>query len=246
MRRSKCKTAMSRNYAHIPHRNEQRGRRGRGRRPRYIILLILLIVAGIFYYAFSRGILVLKTDLPASSPAATSKTEHNTSSTPKKPRFEFYTLLPKETVPVPHEKNATADVTTDTISPPDKPALKPATAPTGVPSISVPNNRANNIPSSTQTSEEEITPVVQAQPVAQLPQQARYILQVAALHNSADADGLKAQLSFLGFDVWITPFQNQGSTWYRVKVGPYPSLEAAKKAQQTLINNHFSSILITL
>lgn len=300
-------------------RNDHRGNRDRQNRgpkkSKLFTIVFLLIVCVSVYYAFSRGILVVNphqsVSLPTSVKSTDQTTENNTSNNstnpppaekaPPKPRFEFYTLLSKETVPVPHNKNATADVTTDTIPPPEEPktekplelqtpATTPLPAPTGVPAVPLPVSYSNKTTStqsaqtnsstqtktastqrptavkntmSTKTSTQasvtvknnpqsqpkKLAPVVEAKPAttsATSSKESQYVLQVAATSKMSDVDALKAQLSFMGFSVSVQPFVHNGVTWYRVKVGPFPSLESAQKARQTLTNNRLSGILIRL
>lgn len=241
----------------------------------YAIIIVIIAICVIFYYAFSRGILVLKTNHADANRVINVKEKIPTKKAePSKPRFEFYTLLSKEAVPVSHEKHPTADVTTDTIEPPKEKTTEstttttsqePAIAPTGVPSVPI-----HHLPTgSSMTTAETVAvqqpsttePVQVSEPVTsttlenapskpasttQTAEKSRYVLQVAAIRQKNDAESLKAQLSFLGFDVFIEPFQIAGSQGYRVKIGPYSSLESVKKAQETLRRNHLSSILITL
>ena len=69
-----------------------------------------------------------------------------------------------------------------------------------------------------------------------------YFLQVAALHRQEDADALKAKLLLLGFDVTIKTQNIKGETWYRVNIGPYPTLSALHNDQNRLRENNINSI----
>lgn len=62
----------------------------------------------------------------------------------------------------------------------------------------------------------------------------KYILQVASFKSIDDADRLKAELTLKGFDVSIAHFRNENHIWYRVKVGPFKGLNAAKDARATI------------
>ncbi|MCW5588344.1 MAG: SPOR domain-containing protein [Legionellales bacterium] len=152
--------------------------------------------------------------------------------TPPQPKFDFYTLLPKQQVPLtPHyqqslaEKTATTNTSLPKPTPPATPS--PATAPTPqntspAPTAVATNN--TNTPTKTDTNN-------------------RYILQIAAFQSEQDADHLKAQLSLLGFSVRIDPTQNNGKTWYRVWAGPYTSRTLAKSDQDRLSSNQIKSLL---
>lgn len=263
---------MSKDYAKVINPGERTRRKSQSS-SKGLLLILILLIGGIFY-AFSRGMILLSTENATSGlKAEVEKTAQSTETKPAeptKPRFEFYTALAKETVPVAHGKNTAADVTTDVIEPTDtasKEALQtksstqqstqPGVAPSGVPSVPVhPGTlEVSHAPQKTAVREvvvssdnPSLAPVVEATP-ATAPasvKPAHYLLQVAALEHMNDVDRLKAQLSFLGMDTAVEPFQNAGRTWYRVKVGPFASLPEAQQARQTLLQNHLGSILITL
>ncbi len=70
-----------------------------------------------------------------------------------------------------------------------------------------------------------------------------YMLQMASLKNYADADRLKAQLTMLGFDIYIQSYSKNGQIYNRVVMGPYSKAIALQ--QQTLLQkNHIASILV--
>jgi len=82
-------------------------------------------------------------------------------------------------------------------------------------------------------------PAVKAPPVTQ-----HYLLQAASVKKYNDADRLKAQLILLGFDAFVRKTQHNGHIWYRIYLGPYISLNAAKQSQHRLLNNNIKSLLI--
>ena len=73
-----------------------------------------------------------------------------------------------------------------------------------------------------------------------------YILQVASVKQNQDAERLKAQLTLLGFTVYVTDPKATHSSWYRVNVGPFESLTDAHKHQKRLRSNKLNSLLVTL
>ena len=121
---------------------------------------------------------------------------------PAKPKFEFYTLLPEMEVVVPDE---------DLAAPGPAPAESSGTA-------EVPTSAAveDDAPGDTD-------PALKS---------GHYILQVASFKSMKDADGLKAQLTLLGFQPVVqTVAINSDEKWHRVRIGPYAdrdSLEAAR------------------
>ena len=130
-----------------------------------------------------------------------------TTRTPPKPKFEFYTLLPEMEVVVPDE---------------DLPAQSPAPAESGPTAESV----ATDTESSTDPAVEEDTDADAARKAG------HYVLQVTSFRSMKDADGLKAQLTLLGFrPVVQTVAIDSDEKWHRVRIGPYAdrdSLEAAR------------------
>ena len=132
-----------------------------------------------------------------------------TTTTPPKPKFEFYTLLPEMEVVVPDE---------------DLPAQGPAPAE----SSPTAESAATDTESTTDPAAEE-----DAQGEADAALKAgHYVLQVASFRSMKDADGLKAQLTLLGFrPVVQTVAIDSDEKWHRVRIGPYAdrdSLEAAR------------------
>ena len=121
---------------------------------------------------------------------------------PAKPKFEFYTLLPEMEVVVPDE---------DLAAPGPAPPESSGTA---------------EVPTS--AAVEDDAPA-DADPALK---SGHYILQVASFRSVKDADGLKAQLTLLGFQPVVqTVAINSDEKWHRVRIGPYAdrdSLEAAR------------------
>ena len=121
---------------------------------------------------------------------------------PAKPKFEFYTLLPEMEVVVPDE-----DLAAPGPAPPE--SSDPAEVPT---SAAVEDDAPG-----------DTDPALKS---------GHYILQVASFKSMRDADGLKAQLTLLGFQPVVqTVAINSDEKWHRVRIGPYAdrdSLEAAR------------------
>lgn len=82
--------------------------------------------------------------------------------------------------------------------------------------------------------DEELRAQSQAPEVAVEPN-TRYWLQVGSFPKPEDADALKARLALMGVKVQIAPVTINGTTWHRVRTGPYGNardLEEAKRALQ--------------
>lgn len=88
------------------------------------------------------------------------------------------------------------------------------------------------------------TTVTQPQPAVKLVSNTKkYFLQVAALKRTVDVTRLKTHLSSMGYKVQIQQFDNHGSVWNRVSLGPYLTQAKAEAEQQRLKLNHYPTIL---
>jgi cell division protein FtsN len=72
-----------------------------------------------------------------------------------------------------------------------------------------------------------------------------YFIQAGAFQNPADADNQKAKIAILGFEsnVEPTPLPDKG-TWYRVRMGPYASLEDLNRVRRVLSQNGIDASLV--
>ena len=122
---------------------------------------------------------------------------------PAKPKFEFYTLLPEMEVVVPDE---------DVAAPAPAPAESGGTA---------------EAPT-TSTAPEADAPGDTDPPL----KSGHYILQVASFRSMKDADGLKAQLTLLGFQPVVqTVAIDSDENWHRVRIGPYADRDSLESAR---------------
>jgi len=88
---------------------------------------------------------------------------------------------------------------------------------------------------------EEIIPTKANKPTPQFV----YLLQVGSFRNSGDADGLRAKLLLMNFDVKIDPIKsNSGALWHRVIVGPFGVHGAMAKARDKLASNGIDVLLL--
>src|SRR5690348_14187408 len=74
-----------------------------------------------------------------------------------------------------------------------------------------------------------------------------YFIQAGSFQNPADADNQKARLAILGFESSVEPtsLPDKG-TWYRVRLGPYTSLEDLNKVRRTLSQNGIDASLVKM
>jgi cell division protein FtsN len=74
-----------------------------------------------------------------------------------------------------------------------------------------------------------------------------YFIQAGSFQNPADADNQKAKIAILGFESHVEPtsLPDKG-TWYRVRLGPYTSLEDLNKVRRTLSQNGIDAQLVKM
>jgi cell division protein FtsN len=72
-----------------------------------------------------------------------------------------------------------------------------------------------------------------------------YFIQAGSFQNPADADNQKAKIAILGFESSVdpTPLPDKG-TWYRVRMGPYTSLEDLNRVRKVLSQNGIDANLV--
>ena len=74
-----------------------------------------------------------------------------------------------------------------------------------------------------------------------------FFIQAGSFQNPADADNQKAKIAILGFESSVepTPLPDKG-TWYRVRLGPYTSLEDLNRVRRVLTQNGIDASLVKL
>ncbi len=139
---------------------------------------------------------------------------------PLQPKFEFYTLLPEMEVVVPDE---------DLAAPRSAPAESSSTAESG------PTDKEVS------TGEKD----VQSEADTAL-KSGHYILQVASFRSMKEADGLKAQLTLLGFRPVVQSVAiNSDEKWHRVRIGPYADRDTLEAARVRLrADGHDSPLVV--
>lgn len=71
-----------------------------------------------------------------------------------------------------------------------------------------------------------------------------YLLQVGAFKVSQDAEQMRARMAILGFEARVSETEKEGVAFYRVRLGPYPSIEELNKAKARLSENGVDSVVI--
>jgi len=73
---------------------------------------------------------------------------------------------------------------------------------------------------------------------------AQFILQVASVKKTKDAERLRAQLILLGYHVYISKSHAGKIAWHRVNIGPFKTLEEAQHKKNGLKKSHINSLLL--
>lgn len=73
---------------------------------------------------------------------------------------------------------------------------------------------------------------------------ALYYLQAGAFANAADAEAMKARLALLGFEAKIQPGQEGEARLYRLRIGPYRSLDELNRARARLTQEGVDTMLV--
>ena len=74
----------------------------------------------------------------------------------------------------------------------------------------------------------------------------RFLLQAGAFRSPDEADAMRARLALLGFDSKIFPREQDGTTLYRVRLGPYGNLDDVNRIRKTMAENGIDVQLIRL
>ncbi|MGB3934575.1 MAG: SPOR domain-containing protein [Burkholderiales bacterium] len=74
-----------------------------------------------------------------------------------------------------------------------------------------------------------------------------FFIQAGSFQNPADADNQKAKIAILGFSSSVEPtsLPDKG-TWYRVRLGPYTSLDELNRVRRVLAQNGIDANLVKL
>jgi cell division protein FtsN len=176
---------------------------------------------------------------PEGNPAAAS-------SLPKKPRYDFYTLLPEKEVVIPDEE-LSAQVKAEAaakLASQQQAALPVASGATAntlpntatAASPTTPNvattQATNSIASTPADTTTASTPAV-ATPAA-APKSGQLLLQAGAFRNNQQADDLKARIAMLGLVGRVEVVQTPAGEMHRVRLGPYATASELEDAKQKL------------
>jgi cell division protein FtsN len=175
---------------------------------------------------------------PQPNPQATAQTGGDTGlaptateSTPKKPQYDFYSVLSEKEVRIPDEQ-ISAQARAEQQQ--KQQAAQQAAA-------AAQQQAANaNAPAA-------ITENIQAAPAAAVTPPtggSGYLLQVGAFPSGADAEALKAKLALQGFVANVQSVDVGGQTFHRVRLGPFHSASELEATKQRLASAGIKAIAL--
>ena len=227
-------------------------RKGKGRQavrnnsggfPGWGYAVIGILVGAIMMAVVMRGSLfdsLHKPDGPQANPQATAESASDpgvaqpsaAGSAPKKPQFDFYSVLSEKEVRIPD-----AVISAQARAEQQKQAAAQAPAPTPPVAPSAPANNAPAAVSETITAAPAAAP---ASPAAG----SGYLLQVGAFPNPSDAETLKAKLAMQGFVASVQSVSVGGQTYHRVRLGPFRSATDLESTKQRLASAGINAIAL--
>lgn len=74
----------------------------------------------------------------------------------------------------------------------------------------------------------------------------KYLVQVSSVRSAREADALKARLAFLGLHARVSRANIKGTTWYRVRLGPFSSAAEVQRVRKRLSGSGYDSLVVAL
>ena len=222
-------------------------RKGKGRQavrnrkggfPAWAWAVIGIVVGVIAMVALTRhSMLPMAPSGPQPNPQATVQGDGDkglapAESAPKKPQYDFYSVLSEKEVRIPDDQ-VSAQARAEQQQ--KQQAAQQAAA------AAQQQQAANaNAPAA-------VTENIQAAPASAVPAPAAgsgYLLQVGAFPNAGDAEALKAKLALQGFVANVQTVQVGSQTFHRVRLGPYRSATELESVQTRLAGAGYKAIAL--
>lgn len=229
-------------------------RKGRGRQavrngsngfPGWGYAVIGLVAGAILMAVMMRGSLLTslrKADGPQANPQATAERgsapgvlESTGDNAPKKPQFDFYSVLSEKEVRIPD-----AEISAQARVEQQQKQQQAAQLQAQQTAQAAPTTAPANAPAA-------VSQDVTAAPANAVPQPAAgsgYLLQVGAFPNAADAETLKAKLALQGFVANVQSVSIGGQTYNRVRLGPFRSATELESTKQRLAGAGINAIAL--
>lgn len=200
-------------------------------------------LTGILLGALGVAVAWMMDERGDASVQATEDTPHTVQSPPKL-QYQYPTILPNLQVDVPAEDRPKSP---PALPPPPTPpeAAKEPPAKVGAKEVTKPKpQEAATAAVKPPVKESVKEPAKPAEATEGGDDGASYILQVASLASSTEAERFKARLDAQGFSSSVQTVTINGKTFYRVRTGPYKGKEAAAKAKSDLTSKGHQAITI--
>ncbi|MGN2253386.1 SPOR domain-containing protein [Frateuria sp. GZRe12] len=223
-------------------------RKGKGRQavrnrkggfPAWGWAVIGIVVGVIAMVALTRrSMLPMAPNGPQPNPQATAQGDGDkglapAESAPKKPQYDFYSVLSEKEVRIPDEQiSAQARA--------EQQQKQQAAQQAAAAAAQQQQAASANAPAA-------VTENIQAAPASAVPPPAAgsgYLLQVGAFPAAADAEALKAKLALQGFVANVQTVQVGSQTFHRVRLGPYRSATELESVQNRLAGAGYKAIAL--
>ncbi|GAB2541167.1 SPOR domain-containing protein [Rhodanobacter koreensis] len=233
-------------------------RKGKGRQavrnnsggfPGWGYAVIGIVIGAILMAVMMRGSLLTsmsKPSGPQANPQATAQSGSDaglvpaaSESAPKKPQYDFYSVLSEKEVRIPDAEisaQARAEQQQKQLAAQQAQQQAAAQPQAGTPQAPTPANAPAAV-------RENIT----AAPASAVPTPAAgsgYLLQVGAFPNAADAETLKAKMALQGFIANVQSVSINGQTYHRVRLGPFRSATELESTKQRLAGAGINAIAL--
>jgi cell division protein FtsN len=236
-------------------------RKGKGRQavrnnsggfPGWGYAVIGILVGALLMAVVMRGSLfggLNKPDGPQANPQATAESASDpgvvqapaAEATPKKPQFDFYSVLSEKEVRIPD-----AVISAQARAEQQKQAAAQQQA-TVSPTAATPAPIANSAPTAvkeTITAAPSLAAASTPAPAAAAAAGSGYLLQVGAFPNPSDAETLKAKLAMQGFVATVQSVSVGGQAYHRVRLGPFHSATDLESTKQRLASAGINAIAL--
>ncbi|MBT2119333.1 SPOR domain-containing protein [Dyella sp. LX-66] len=166
----------------------------------------------------------------------------STPAAPKKPQFDFYSVLSEKEVRIPDaEISAQARAEQQKQAAAQQAQAQAQAAQQAQQQAAAQRAAAANAPAA-------VTENVTAAPAAAVTPPAAggggYLLQVGAFPSASDAESLKAKLALQGFVANVASVNVNGQTYNRVRLGPFKSATELESTKQRLSSAGFNAIAL--
>lgn len=146
--------------------------------------------------------------------------------------------IPKEILGMPRSQNGGAPTEP---TPPQSVATQPGSAPLAAAALEPAATPPVATPNATSSITGPVPPAPSAPPAAN----ERWFWQVGAFGSEQEANRVRAELALLGLTSHVEPTRmDDGRTLYRVRVGPYPSQQAAQAVRNRLQGAGYQPVMV--